>query len=145
MRDAVLPADPVEQDLDGLGTEPPGEDLAVIGEDLIRDPVALQGGGEDAAHRLGGRPGHEAARDAEAAVIIHAGDDLELAVIIEQHAAHHVHLPQLHRVFALPPAELVSALASPPEPDQAVRAEAPRDRRARWDGAGPQPPCPALS
>jgi hypothetical protein len=38
--DPVLPEDPVEQDLDRLGAEAAGEALAVVGEDLVRDPVA---------------------------------------------------------------------------------------------------------
>jgi hypothetical protein len=43
MGDAVLPADAVEEDLDGVGTEPAGEDLSVVGQDLIGNPVAGKG------------------------------------------------------------------------------------------------------
>jgi len=42
VRDAVLAADPVEQDLHGQGTEAAREDLAVVGQDLIGDTVAVQ-------------------------------------------------------------------------------------------------------
>ena len=37
-RDAVLPADPVEEHLTGAGPEPAGEHLAVVGQDLRRAP-----------------------------------------------------------------------------------------------------------
>ena len=66
-------------------------------------------------------------------MVIHAGDDLQLGVVVQEHAAHHVHLPQLHRAIALPAAELVTALASPPQLDQTVALQAPVDRRARRD------------
>jgi hypothetical protein len=47
--DPVLPADPIEQDLGVLVPEPPREDLAVVGEDLLGHAVA--------GERLGdGRP-----------------------------------------------------------------------------------------
>src|SRR5918994_5774029 len=42
MRDAVLPADSVEQHLYGLRPEPAGEYLAVVGQDLVGDPVASE-------------------------------------------------------------------------------------------------------
>src|SRR5207302_4264394 len=48
--DAVLAADPIEQHLDVLVCEPPGEDLAVVGEDHLRDAVAAHGLGEVGAH-----------------------------------------------------------------------------------------------
>ncbi len=40
--DAVLPTDLVEEHLGGLEAEPVGEDLAIVGEDLFGDPVALE-------------------------------------------------------------------------------------------------------
>jgi hypothetical protein len=42
--DAVLAADAVEQHLGRVRAEPAGEHLAVVREDLVGDPVALQGG-----------------------------------------------------------------------------------------------------
>src|SRR2546430_1236931 len=54
--DPVLPTDSVERDLHRLGPEPAGEDLAVVGEDLVRDPVAAKGRGQDLALRLGDGP-----------------------------------------------------------------------------------------
>jgi hypothetical protein len=58
-----------------------------------------------------------AGRDAEPAVVIDAGEDLELGAALEHHAAHHVYLPQLHGTITLEPAELVSALAATAELD----------------------------
>jgi hypothetical protein len=40
--DAVLPADSVEQHLYGLRPEAAGEHLAVVGQDLVGDPVASE-------------------------------------------------------------------------------------------------------
>jgi hypothetical protein len=63
-------------------------------------------------------------------VVIYAGHHLELGRVLEHHAAHHVHLPKLHGTLPLPPAELVPTLASTPQLDEAVAAQAPVDRRA---------------
>jgi hypothetical protein len=43
--DAVLPAYAVEEHLAGAGAEAPGEDLAVVGEDLIGHPMRAHGQG----------------------------------------------------------------------------------------------------
>ena len=42
MFDAVLPADPVKQRLHRRPVEPAGEHLAVVGQDLLRAPIAAQ-------------------------------------------------------------------------------------------------------
>jgi hypothetical protein len=68
----------VEQDLGGVGTEATGEALAVVGQDLIGDPVAGERDRQDLAHCLGRRPGDQAGGDAEPAVVIDTGHDLEL-------------------------------------------------------------------
>ena len=116
----------------GCGPKPAGEDLAVVGEDLVGDAVAAQRLGEDRADGLGGRPSDQTGSDAEPAVVIDAGDDLAArSPSCEQHPAHHVHLPQLHRTLPLPAAELVAALASASELDEAVALQAAVDRRAR--------------
>jgi hypothetical protein len=47
MGDAVLAADPIEQDLGRVRAEPAGEHLAVVGQHLIWEPVALQSGDKD--------------------------------------------------------------------------------------------------
>ncbi len=110
MTDAVLPAYAVKEHLPATGAEPPGEDLAVVGEDLVGDPVAAQGFGESLAHRPGRGPQDELGRDAEAGVVVEAGDHLELGAVREHHPTHHVHLPELHRAGAFP-TPIVRALA----------------------------------
>ena len=116
-----------------MGSVAPGEHLAVVGEDLIRDPVAGKGIGEDLTDRLGGRSTHEPCGHAEPGVIIDPGHDLQFGPIVEQHPTHHVHLPQLHGTFPFPATELFAALAPATELDQAVALEAPVDGRARGD------------
>ena len=93
MGDPVLAADPIEQDLDRLRSEPTGEDLAVVGEDLIGDPEATERGDEHGAHGLGGRPRDQTGSDAEPAVVIDPRHDLQLGRVLEQHTTHDVHLP----------------------------------------------------
>ena len=80
--------------------------------------------------RRGDRAAHRASGNAEAAVVVAAGHDLELAAVGEQHAAHDVHLPELHGTLALPAAELLATLAAAAELDEAVTHEAAVDRRA---------------
>jgi hypothetical protein len=63
-------------------------------------------------------------------VVVHAGHDLQLSTVIQLDAAHHVHLPQLHRTIPLEAAELVASLASATELDQAMALETPVDARA---------------
>ena len=114
------------------GAEPTGEALAVVGQDLVGDPVASQRCGQDLGHGLGGRAADQASGDAEPAVVVHAGDHLQLrGVGGEQNPSHHVHLPQLHRTLSLPAAELVTALAPAPELDQLVPTHAPVGGRTR--------------
>jgi hypothetical protein len=135
--DPVLPADPIERDLGGVGTEPGSEHLAVIGHDLIGDPVAAKRGGEDLAHGLGGGPRDQAGGHAEPAVVVDSGEDLQLRAVIEEDASHHVHLPQLHGAVPFPSAELLPATASPPELDQAVPFQASIDGGPGWHGVHP--------
>ena len=74
--DAVLPTDPVEQDLDVPTGEPPGEHLAVVGEDLLGDPVQARGVGEVGAHGPGRGPEHDAGAHHVPGVVVQAGEDL---------------------------------------------------------------------
>ena len=69
-------------------------------------------------------------------MIVEAGHDLELSGVVQHHAAHHVHLPQLHGTLPLPPTELVPALATTSQLDQGVALETPVDRRAGRDRIG---------
>jgi hypothetical protein len=64
-------------------------------------------------------------------VIVQAGDDLQLRGVLEQDAAHHVHLPQLHRTLPLEAAELVATLATSSQLDQLVALQATVDGGAR--------------
>jgi hypothetical protein len=116
-----------------MRSEAPSEALTVVRQDLVGDAVAVQRRGQHLTDGLGRRPGHDAGGDAEPTVIVDAGHDLELVPVVEFDAAHHVHLPQLHRTVAFPAAELVAALAAAPELDQAVAAQAPVDARATGD------------
>jgi hypothetical protein len=82
MGDAVLPADPVEHDFHRLGPEPSGEALAVVGQDLVGNPVATKRPHQHLTHGLGGRPAHQTRGHAEAAVVVHPGDHLQLGVVV---------------------------------------------------------------
>jgi hypothetical protein len=91
--DPVVMTDPVEEHHRGLGRTLAGEDLAVVGEDLLGDPVAAQGLDQRITDGLGRRSHHELGADAEPRVIVDPGDHAELGAIREEHLAHHVHLP----------------------------------------------------
>jgi hypothetical protein len=49
MGDTALAADAVEQHLAGMRAKPAGEDLAVVGEQLLRAAMAVQGSPEHSA------------------------------------------------------------------------------------------------
>ena len=108
----VLAADAVEEHEAGSGAEAAGEHLAVVGEDLLGGAVAREGLEERLADRPRGGAPDEPGRDAEARVVVDAADELELTAVGEAHAAHDVHLPELHGALALP-AAVVLALAAP--------------------------------
>ena len=130
--DPVLPAHAIEHDLSFVRAEATGEDLAVVGQHLVGDPVAQHRDLEDVAHRSGGCPRHKSCGDAEAAVVIDARDDLEIGTVVQHHSAHDVHLPQLHGAVALPAAELVASLLAAAELDEVVAFETAIDARATW-------------
>src|SRR6266511_4544784 len=88
--DPVLPADPVEQGLPLVRAVPGGEHLAVIGEDLLGEPVAAKGLGERVAHPAGGGPGREPGGHAEPGVIVDRRKYLQLGPIGQEHPAHDV-------------------------------------------------------
>jgi len=96
MRDAVLPADLVEEHLDGLEREAAGEDLAIVGQDLLGHPVALKSLGQEATDRSSCGPDHDARTDAEARVVVDPGEHLALGAVGQEHPADDVHLPELH-------------------------------------------------
>jgi hypothetical protein len=94
--------DLVEEHLGGFQAEPVGEDLAVVGQDLLGHPVAFQRSPEVAAHGPGRGPDHDAGADAEPGVVVHPGQDLALGAVLQEHTADHVHLPELHGAAPLP-------------------------------------------
>jgi hypothetical protein len=57
--DPVLAADPVEQHLGVLETEPPGEDLAVVGEHLLWNAMGAHRSREVGTHRAARGLGHQ--------------------------------------------------------------------------------------
>ena len=82
MRDAVLPADLVEEHLGGGEAIAVGEDLAVVGEHFVWHAVALEGLDEMGAHRSGQGPDQDTGADAEAGVVVDAGEDLALGAVL---------------------------------------------------------------
>jgi hypothetical protein len=131
MGDALLAADAVEQHLGRMRAQAAGEHLAVVSEDLVRDPIPLQGGGKDLADAAGIRPLHQPGHDAEPGMVIDAGHDLQLAAIGEPDPAHHVQLPQLHRPVPLPTPIVRPATPTGDRLDQLVADQGPVDRRPR--------------
>jgi hypothetical protein len=126
----VLAADAVKQHLGRVGTKPAGEDLAIVGEHLIRDPVALQRRSEYPTDAASVGPLDQPGHDAEPGMVVDPGHRLELSAIDEPDPAHHVQLPQLHRPVPLP-----TPVVCPPPPaghrlDQPVADQRPVDRRA---------------
>ncbi|HEX5304237.1 MAG TPA: hypothetical protein VFW50_45315 [Streptosporangiaceae bacterium] len=83
--------------------EPGREHLAVAGEDLGGDPVPGQRLFERLADRPGGGPHDRLGADHEPGMVIDPGHDLHFGAVREEHPAHHVHLPQVHRPRPLPP------------------------------------------
>jgi hypothetical protein len=86
--------------------------FAVVGQQLVRDAVAAECCDHGEADRAAGGPGHDGGDDAVAGVVIDSGDDLGFGAVSEQDTADDVHLPQLHRLGALP-AFVVLAAATP--------------------------------
>ena len=110
--------------------ESAGEHLAVVGEDLLRHPVAGQAFEEGLAH--GARRGSmdERGDDAEPRVVVDPGDHLALGAVLEEHPTHHVHLPQLHGPRPLPALVVLEPSSSGLGLDEPVPDEAAVDRRA---------------
>ena len=64
-----------------MGSEAAGEDLAVVGEQLLGHAMAGQGGGEHLADRPGGGMGNHPSSHAEPGMIIQASDQLGFTAI----------------------------------------------------------------
>jgi hypothetical protein len=79
--DAVLVADPVKQHHRRLAAELAGEDLTVIRQDLIGDAVLTQSVHQRIADRTSRRSHHQPRADAEARMVVDAGDNREFGPI----------------------------------------------------------------
>ena len=104
--DSVQPADPVEQHFHWRLREAAGEDLAVVGEDLLRDPVRLQGRGEAVADQLGPLPRHESSRYTEPGVVVNPGQSFGRGPVRQQEASHRFQVSFRRCRLAGPPSEL---------------------------------------
>jgi hypothetical protein len=129
--DPVLPTDPVEEDLDRRTVEPTGEDLPVVGQDLLRHPVGPHRQRQPVRDPLRGLPHHQKRRDTEPGMVIDPGQRLGPATISEQEATNRVQLPQLHRLTTLPPPPVLPTPSSSLRLDQPSAHQRPVDRRAR--------------
>ncbi len=84
--------------------EAAGELFAVVGQHFRRHSIGGHGLGEGGAYRAAGRLGDHLGDHDEPGVVVDAGDQLALAPAGQEHPAHDVQLPQLHRGIALPAA-----------------------------------------
>ena len=127
-----------EQHLGRAGlAEPAGELLTVIGQDLLRHPVAPQRRRQPLAHRPAGPSHHDLHAHAIARVVIDPGQHLDLGAVGKRDL-HQVQLPQLHRACTFPPPVRPLA-ASAPRGDQPVAHQQPPDRRAAGQWHDPSP------
>jgi hypothetical protein len=75
MSDSVVEADAVEQHVGGLAPQPTGEDLAVVGQDLLRDAVGVKRLNKRVADWPRSRSSHHVRDHAEAGMVIDARYD----------------------------------------------------------------------
>jgi hypothetical protein len=125
--DAVIGADPAEHDRTRAGPEPRCEHLPVVREDLLRDAVLVQGSGQRLAHWPGGGPQHRFGADDEPGMAVDPGDDLHFLPTGQEHPAHDVHLPQLHRPPPFPAAVILPPPLTLPGLHQPVADQRPVD------------------
>ena len=117
-----------------MGPKRPVKTLGVVRQQVFGHAVAAHGFGECVADRAGGGSRHDLRRDAEPGVVIEARDDRRFAAVFELHAAHDVHLPQLHGPGSLPALVVASLTATLRGLDQAVAHQRPVDRGAAGQG-----------
>jgi len=82
MRNAVLPADLVEEDLGWGEAIAVREDLAVVGQHLLGHAITLEGRHEVGTDRSSEGTDHDAGTDAESRVVVDAGEDLALGAVL---------------------------------------------------------------
>src|SRR6202022_109143 len=92
MVDAVFAADPVKEHVDGRFRVFAGEDLAVVGEHLLRHTVPAERGQEAIANQLSSLARHEPRRHTEPGMVVDAGQSLGRGAVREEEAAHYVEL-----------------------------------------------------
>jgi hypothetical protein len=126
--DPVFVTDPVEEHRSWSRAESGREDLAIVGEDLVRGTVLLEGEEKGVTDRPGRGSGDDPGTDAVSAVVVDAGDHLHLGAVGQIEPAHDVHLPELHGLRPLPP--LVVRLGSLARSglEQSVTDQGPVDR-----------------
>jgi len=93
--------------------------------------MACQGLGERGADRPPGGPHHEGGDDDEPGVVIDPADEFQFPPVGQQHSAHDVELPQLHRFLAFPPLIRGPWPVAPARDDEIVAGQDPRQRRLR--------------
>ena len=91
------------------------------------------------AHRPGRRPRHHRRAHHEPGVVIDPGHHLHLGAVGQEHPAHHVHLPQLHRPAPLPPPVVRPPAAALGRLDQPVAHQRPIHRRPARQRRPPRP------
>jgi hypothetical protein len=96
---------------------------------VLRHPVPGQRLGQGLAYRTGCRPGDDPGAHNAPGMIIDPGHHLDLQAPGQVNAAHHVHLPQLHRPPPLPPAVILPPPPAFPRLDQAMADQRPVHRR----------------
>jgi hypothetical protein len=126
--DVVVGADPVEHHRPRATAETAREDLAVVSEDLAGHSMLAQRLREGLADRPCRGAQDDLGADDEPGMVIDPGHDLDLRAIREVDAAHHIHLPQLHRPAALPPAVILPPAPALPRLDQAMADQRPVNR-----------------
>ena len=89
--------DSVEENRTRPGAEASGEDLAVVGEDLVGHSMGFEGVLECGYYRLGRGPQNQAGGHTEATVVVESTDHLELGAVGQVKAPDDVDLPELHR------------------------------------------------
>ena len=115
-------ADLVEQHFDryaGL-VEPPGEHLAVVGQDFLGHSVDAHRIHERQAHRAGGRPHDRFGDHAEPGLVTDPGRDLDFGAVSEKGTGGHIQLPQVNRGAAFPTPVILAPAVPRRRLDQAV-------------------------